>query len=623
MTEHLLRQGEVPIVRGVLIQLWNLLEPRQKRRLVLLQFVSIFMAFSTVFGIAAVMPFFAVLGDPGIVERNEWLGRAWTFLGQPSHERFILYLGIGLVGAIVFSGAVNLLGTLAITRFSFWVGNDFQTVLFREYLSREYLFHAGTNSATLVNNTLQQVGRVLTGILQTGVTLVTSIVSIAVIIGAIVVVNPFVAIGATLLLGGAYVAIYVLVRKRLLAYGKITSEQQGKQVKTLNEGFGGIKEIIVLGTQDVFRRAFEQGCWRISRTQANAQVISVSPKFILEAIAVSGLVGVSLVISRGADNLGGVLAQLTFFGLAAYRLLPALQAVFRSIAVMRNNRPSFERIADDIRLGRERQSMEDGRSVATAWHDRPKRSIRFEGVGFRYAADGPAVLREVDLEIPAGSTVAFVGASGSGKTTAVDVLLGLLAPQEGRLLVDDEEVSGDRRRSWQGCLAYVPQTIFLSDGSIMENIAFGMGKGSIDRDRVARCASMANLDEMIAECEQGLDTLVGERGVRLSGGQRQRIGIARALYRDARVIVFDEATSALDGITEQEVMRSIDALHGERTVVLIAHRLTTVRNADVIFELEHGRIVRQGTYDELLATSTRFRRMAGLDEPETSVPTRP
>jgi len=607
-------------VRSVLIQLWNLLEPRQKRRLVLLQFVSIFMAFSTVFGIAAVMPFFAVLGDPGIVERNEWLGRLWTLLGQPSHERFILYLGIGLIGAIVVSGAVNLLGTLAITRFAFWVGNDFQTVLFREYLSREYLFHASTNSATLVNNTLQQVGRVLTGILQTGVTLVTSLVSIVVIIGAIVVVNPYVAMGATLLLGGAYAAIYVLVRKRLLAYGEITAGQQGKQVKTLNEGFGGIKEIIVLGTQDVFRRTFEQGCWRISRTQANAQVISVSPKFILEAIAVCGLVGVSLVISRGAANLGGVLAQLTFFGLAAYRLLPSLQAVFRCIAVMRNNRPSFEKIADDIRLGRERQALEGAtpRDIEK-WHDRPKRSIRFEQIGFRYSTDGPAVLKEIDLEIPAGSTVAFVGASGSGKTTAVDILLGLLSPQEGRLVVDGEEISGDRRRLWQGCLAYVPQTIFLSDGTIAQNIAFGIDRRSIDPERVARCASLASLDELVATCEHGLDTVVGERGVRLSGGQRQRIGIARALYRDAKVIVFDEATSALDGITEQEVMRSIDALHGERTVVLIAHRLTTVRNADIIFELEHGRIVRQGTYDELLATSDRFRKMAGLDETETSV----
>jgi ABC-type multidrug transport system fused ATPase/permease subunit len=606
-------------VRSVLIQLWNLLEPRQKRRLVLLQFVSIFMAFSTVFGIAAVMPFFAVLGDPGIVERNEWLGWIWELLGRPEYGRFVTLLGIGLVASIALSGTFNLLGALAMTRFCFWVGNDFQVLLFSEYLQRDYLFHARTNSARLVNNTVQQVGWVLSGILQTGIVLVTSLLQILAIVAAIVVVNPRIAIGAAVLLGGAYALIYLLVRKRLLFYGEITAEQQAKQLKTLNEGFGGIKEITLLGTGNMFRRSFEKGCWRISRTQANAQVISQSPRFLLETLSVAGLVVTSLVLAVNTENLGGTMAQLTFLALATYRLLPALQGVFKSIATMRLRRAAFKRVADDIRQGREREAMESASAAVAPWHDRPRRSIRFEGLTFHYEAGGRPVLDGVDLEIPAGSTVAFVGASGSGKTTAIDVLLGLLTPDDGRLVVDGEEIVAERRRAWQGCLAYVPQQIFLTDGTIGENIAFGIDRRRIDRDRVTRCAEMASLGPLLDELEAGLDTVIGERGVRLSGGQRQRIGIARALYRDAKVIVFDEATSALDGITEQEVMRSIDALHGERTVVLIAHRLTTVRNADIIFELEHGRIVRQGTYDELLATSDRFRKMAGLDETETSV----
>ena len=245
----------------------------------------------------------------------------------------------------------------------------------------------------------------------------------------------------------------------------------------------------------------------------------------------------------------------------------------------------------------------------------PKRSLEVDDVSFRYQADRPLVLDGVRLSIAAGSTVGFVGPSGSGKTTLAVVILGLLVPEQGSLLVDGQAIDHSNRAIWQRGLAYVPQNIFLTDGSIAENIAFGVPRHLIDRQRLQESARLARLDDFVGLLENGLDEVIGERGVRLSGGQRQRIGIARALYRNASVLVFDEATSALDGVTEQEVMGAIEALHGQRTIILIAHRLTTVRHCEAIFEFENGRVVRSGTYDELLATSERFRKMAGVSHP--------
>ena len=604
-------------MRSVLLELWRLLDPRQKRRLVLLQLVSIFMAFSTVAGIAAVMPFFAVMAEPSLVESNRWLAAAYEWSGADSNRSFVVRLGIGLIAVIMFANIVNLLGKLALTRFAFWVSNDLQITLFNEYLNRDYLFHSRENSATLVSNTTWQVQRITSGILQQGINLLTNLITIAAIVGAIVVVNPMAAAGAAVLVGGGYVLIYLGVRNRLQRFGQLQTRANAARQRALQEGFGGIKEIIVLNSRGIFRREFEERCWDISKTSADAQVIGQSPKHALECIAVGGLVGVALFMSSAANDASGGagpwLAQLSFLGLAAYRLLPAMQQLFHSITMMRVNRPAFESVIDDLRLGRAR-----GRQAPPPdldWSDRPRRSIELRDVRFRYAPDRPIALDGISLAIAAGSTVGFVGPSGSGKTTTADLVLSLLRPDSGLLAVDGETVDDEKREAWQRQLAYVPQHIFLTDGSVAENIAFGRRRDELDMDRVREAARLAQLEEFVAGLERGYDERIGERGVKLSGGQRQRIGIARALYRNASVLVFDEATSALDGVTEQEVMGAIEALHGQRTIILIAHRLTTVRHCEAIFEFENGRVVRSGTYDELLATSERFRKMAGVSHP--------
>ena len=442
----------------------------------------------------------------------------------------------------------------------------------------------------------------------------TNAVTIAAIVGAIVLVNPLIAVGAAVVLGGSYAVIYFAVRARLRTLGRITSVASQARQKALQEGFGGIKEIIILHTRGLFRREFEQRCWQMSKSAADAQVIHDSPKFLLECVAVSGLVGVALFLGATGAGAGAWLAQLSFLGLAAYRLLPALQMAFHQIAVMRVQRDALDQIAPDLERARAMRRSTLDPEPDPAWRGRPGDAIELRSIGVRYGPDQPRVLQDLSLSIPAGTTVGFVGASGSGKTTTADLLLGLLVPESGSMVVDGETIDDGNREGWQSTLAYVPQHIFLTDGSIAENIAFGVDRGAIDMDRVRDAGRLSRLDEFVEGLDKGYDTAIGERGIRLSGGQRQRIGIARALYRNASVLVFDEATSALDGLTEQEVMAAIEGLQGQRTIVLIAHRLTTVRNCDVIFEFDAGRVVRSGTYDELLRASERFRRMAGVGE---------
>ncbi len=585
----------------------------------LLQFVSLLMAVSTVAGIAAVMPFFAVLADPQLVHTNSWLERTYRFFNFSSEQRFLVCLGIGVVVVIIASNLLNLLGGLATTRFAFWIGNDFQITLFSEYLNRDYLFHARTNSATLVNNTTAQIDRITRGILMQAVAFTNNVVISFSIVVAIVFVDPVIALSTAAGLGGAYGLIYFLVRRKLAEYGRRQSETGAARMKALSEGFGGIKEIIVLHSREVFRSEFQRNCWESSRVQANAQILSISPKYLLEGVAVGGLVTVALLLSFDSDGMSGWLAKISFLGLAAYRLLPSLQWCFQQAATMRANRSAFEELASDLERGRARLRSAGQRAIELKERVvQPLQSIEVEDVSFRYADDRPLVLNNVRMSIPAGATVGFVGPSGSGKTTLADVLLGLLVPQRGRLKVDGREVDDTTREVWQLNLAYVPQNIFLTDGTIAENVAFGVHPDQIDQDRLREAGRLARIEEFVDSLEHGYQERIGERGVKLSGGQRQRIGIARALYRDASVLVFDEATSALDGITEREVMDAIEALQGQRTIVLIAHRLSTVRKCDMIFEFESGRVIRSGTFDELVAQSERFRKMAGLADPASA-----
>jgi ATP-binding cassette, subfamily B, bacterial PglK len=595
-------------------EIWSILTPSQRRQVLAAQIISLAMAFSTVTGIAAIAPFFAVLGEPRLIDQNILLHWLYRHGGFSSQRGFIVLLGVAFVSFVLIANLINALGSLAMNRLALRVGNQLQTAMFADYLSRPYSFHAGTNSATLVKNVVYESTRVTNGILLNGLILVANLVTASFIVLAIVLLNPMVAIAMIAGLAGGYALIYLAVRNRVLRFGRAQSQFAAEQAQIVNEGFGAIKELIVLQVQSFFRDRFGRVSGALALAVAHCQVVAQSPRHLMECVAAAVLVGIALVLGGRQDGVGPWLGQLTFLAFAAYRLLPILQQVFAMIVKIRADHPAFALIAPDLRRARAAQltTSMDLRRSGSVWRAHHRGEIRLNDVSFRYADDRPWALNGVSLSIAPQSTVGIVGANGSGKTTLVDLIAGLLVPAAGYVEVDGTALDDENRAAWQAHVAYVPQNIFLLDASISQNIALGIAAPDIDRGRLLEAARLAQLDELIAALPQGFEHRVGERGVKLSGGQRQRIGIARALYREASVLLLDEATNALDGLTERELMATLGRLRGRYTTILIAHRMSAVRSCDLIFQLEHGKVIGSGTYDGLLKDSEAFRRMAGL-----------
>jgi ATP-binding cassette, subfamily B, bacterial PglK len=594
--------------------LWGILTPKQRRGILIMQIVSVAMAFSTVGGIAAIAPFFAVLGQPDLIDHNALLHWAYAHGGFSNKRAFVVALGIAFIAVMLTANLINVLGSMAMSRVALRVGTELQSTLFGEYLSRPYAFHSRANGTMLFSNILHETARVTNGILRNGFLLVTNLVTASFIILSILLLKPIIALVMIAGLAGGYVLIYFVLRNRLLKLGQSQSRFAIEQAQILQESFGAIKEIIVLQAQNFFRGRFERASKAFSIAAAHSQVVAHNPRHLMECVAAVGLVGLALVLGGREDGVGPWLGQLTFLAFAAYRLLPILQQVFAASVNIRSNRAALALIAPDLRQARTaiHTTLANLMPTDCAWQTRPQQEIRLEEVSFRYAPDQPWALRGVSLRIPARAAVGIVGVNGSGKTTLVDVIVGLLVPSEGHVKVDGSALEAANCAAWQSRIAYVPQNMFLLDASIAQNIALGIPAADIDRHRLSEAARLAQLDELIKTLPAGFDHRVGERGIQLSGGQRQRIGIARALYRAATVLVFDEATNALDGLTEQELMATLGRLRGRYTTILIAHRMSTVRSCDIIFELENGKITGSGTYDGLLKSSAVFRRMTGV-----------
>jgi len=569
--------------------------------------LSIAMAFSTIAGIAAIAPFFAVLGDPQLIDRTNFLHWLYTYFKFPDRRNFEVALGLAFMALVFSANLINLAGSFVMARLAWWIGTDLQSALFGEYLARPYAFHARTHSALLFKNVIYETSRTTNEVLENVLLLVTNVVTAMFIILTVVLLNPAAAVAMIGTLAGGYIVIYLAARNRLLRAGRIQSHLFAEQTRIVNESLGVIKEILVLRVQKYFRDAFERSSYAFARSAIHTEMISRSPRHVMECVAVVGLVVLALIADNRAKGTGEWLGQLTFLGFAAYRLLPTLQQAFGSVVKIRGGRAGFASIVADLRLARAR--IDCKRSEDSSWKERPRHEIQLKNVSFSYESPQTPATSGVSLRIPAGSAVGFVGANGSGKTTLVDLLAGLLEPTAGQIEVDQIPLDAENRAAWQSRIAYVPQDIVLLDNTIARNVALGVSDASIDRERLHQAARLAQLDDYIGTLPDGYEHTVGERGVKLSGGQRQRIGIARALYTDASVLILDEATNSLDGLTEHELMATLMRLRGRYTLILIAQRLNTVRACDVIFEIEQGRVIGSGTYPELLRSSETFQKM--------------
>jgi ABC-type multidrug transport system fused ATPase/permease subunit len=588
---------------SILLTLWHLLDHRQRRQLVWLQLLSIVMALSTVGGIAAVLPFFAALADPDAIEHNALLGTVLQRMHLGNYGSFTAVLGIAFAAVVLIANAVNLFGFLAINRFSARVGDTLYVRLFDEYIHRDYEFHIRSKSSVLAGK-VQESARVTSIVLQQALILVTNLVTIVCVAVAVVLVNPMVAVAAIVGLGASYAAIYVTARKRLLRNGQSESRQHTERARTVNEGLGAIKEVMLAQASDFFVRRFAEQSRSISRAAVNTLVISQSPKYILECVTVACLVGVALYLHSPAGAGGPWMAQLSFVVLAAYRLLPALQQAFSAIAKIRADRAAIAGIECDLGRAPPAPRIARDTRVDRSWRGRPRREIRLCDVSFCYAPDRPAAVRGVSLIIPAGAIVGFIGPNGSGKTTLLDLVSGLLVPQSGHIEVDGMRLDRTNSAAWQSTIAYVPQHVSIFEATLAENIAFGAPRAHLDRERLESAVRLARLTECVAALPNGYEEWLGDRACALSGGQRQRLAIARALYRDASLLIMDEATSALDTAAEGEITATLDLLRPNRTILIIAHRTNALSYCDFVFELSDGDIVGSGKCGQFLPANT-------------------
>lgn len=594
-------------------KLLDLLLPREKAQLYLLTAAMMGLAIVETAGIASIMPFIAVVHSPGHIQTNRWLKLAYDSLGFTSLQSFLLLLGMLALGMLVFSNAFKAFIGWWRLKFDNQLYDMLARRLLAHYMARPYYFFLDRNTTDMSKNVLAEV-RTVTEIVGSGMGLLANALVTLFIVALLLAVDPLVAIVIMTVLGSAYAGIYLLVRRNLAEIDRVRVVANSMKFKFASEALSGIKDLKILGREREFVDRFAKHSGRHARLNVTAGTISQLPKYALEVIAF-GVILVTVLYSLGKDEeTSEIIPILALYAFAGLRLLPSVQQMFASVTSLRSNQLALEVVHRDLTGDAARTDGEHFMARAGDVQPLPfNQELSLRKVTFGYIGTEKAVLQGIDLTIAFNSSIGLVGATGSGKTTIVDLILGLLTPSSGLILVDGVEISGENLARWRRSLGYVPQGIFLCDDTIANNIALGVLERDIDMAAVIRATSIANLHEFIErELPDGYETMIGERGVRLSGGQRQRIGIARALYRDPSVLIMDEATSALDGITEEAVIGALHALSGKKTMITIAHRLTTVKECDVIYLMQEGRIVSQGTYDELLKASPWFRAAARI-----------
>lgn len=586
----------------------DLLTPHERKRAGLLLLMALVMALLDVIGVASIMPFMAVLANPQLVESNVILATTYKSLGFTDPQQFLFFLGVFVFVLLVLSLGFKALTTYAQLRFTLMREYSLGKRLVEGYLHQPYTWFLNRHSADLGKTILSEVGTVIGSGLMPLMTLISQSVVAFALLALLLTVDPVLALTVGAVLGLAYAGMIKLMSGFLSRIGAERIQANQDRFTSVSEAFGAAKEVKVGGLEQAYISRFAAPAKTYARHKASALVVAQLPRFILEAIAFGGMLLVVLSLMVRSGGLATALPIIALYSFAGYRLLPALQQIYSSFSQLLFVGPALDALHSDL------MGLKPAEQAHAAINGMPfKHSIQLDNIHFSYPNAAQPALMGINLSIPANSTIGLVGSTGSGKTTTVDLILGLLEAQEGTLTVDGQVINASNHRRWQKAIGYVPQHIYLADDSVAANVAFGVDSSKIDQAAVECAARIANLhDFVVNELPQGYATAVGERGVRLSGGQRQRIGIARALYHNPQVLILDEATSALDNLTEQAVMEAVNNLGHKITIILIAHRLSTVRQCEQIYLLEKGQVKAQGTYDELTQGSEIFRSMAGV-----------
>ena len=585
------------MINSSIKRLWAHIAPRRKKQFGLLLIIMLITSFAEVVSIGALIPFLGALMSPEKIFANEYIQPIVSSLQITYPNQLLLPLTLLFIAAAIFSAGMRLTLIWAQSRLGHAIGADLSVQIYEKTLYQPYSVHVSRNSSQVIVGISGKIGSVVYNTLLPLLNAASSTLILAAIMAALIAIDPVVALTTFCGFGTVYAVIMVLSRKRLTQNSQRISRESSQVVKALQEGLGGIRDVLIDGTQSVYCKIYRSADLPLRRAQANNQIIGASPRFLIEALGIALIAALAYSLTGREGGIAAAIPLLGAIAIGAQRLLPVLQQLYGSWSHLRGGQASLNDVLDLI----EQPLPSYAKNLAS----KPlsfNQSITLNNISFRYSEQTPWVLRDLKLKISKGARVGFMGTTGSGKSTLLDILMALLLPGKGSLAIDDTIITEQNFRSWQAHIAHVPQSIFLADTTIAENIAFGVQPEQIDYERVEKAAQQAQIVKTIESWEKGYNTFVGERGARLSGGQRQRIGIARALYKRADLIVLDEATSALDNETETAVMDAIDAIDSDITVLMVAHRLSTLKSCDVIYELRSGEIKRHGTYQEMTDT---------------------
>ena len=585
-----------------------LLSHHERKRAYLLLVMILLMAIIDMLGIASIMPFIAVITNPDLIESNHILNFFYEFsskFGVTTNQQFIFLFGIIVFLFLLFSLTFKALTFYVQTRFTSMREYSLGKRLVEGYLHQPYSWFLYRHSAEIGKTVLSESSKVI----NKGLTPLFSLISQSAVAISIIILLILVDLKLTIIVGltlvTAYLSIYKLTQKFISRIGKESVKVNEGRFTALSEAFNAAKEIKLGGLEQIYIRLFSDKAKILAKNTISLSIIGHMPRFTLEAITFGGMILVTLYLISQSGNFITVAPILALYAFAGYRLMPALQNIYNSVIQINFTAPALDSVYKDLK------SLQSYKKVNSQETLKLTTDIKLKDISYDYPNTTSTALKNINLRIEANSTVGLVGATGSGKTTAVDIILGLLEAQRGVLEVDGKEINKNNRRAWQRSIGYVPQQIFLSDNTVKANIAFGVDPKDIDLEAVERASRIANLHEFVTnDLSLQYKTLVGENGIRLSGGQRQRIGIARALYHKPQILILDEATSALDNLTEQAVMEAVHKLRKNITIIIIAHRLSTVKNCDNILLLEKGELKDQGTFEKLIKTNEKFRATA-------------
>src|SRR3989338_678771 len=604
-------------MKSIFSKFLYLFNRREKLQIVVLLILILVGALLETFVVGLIYPFISVLKRPEIIHEH-WMS-SWVYrvMRAGSDKEFIVWIAVGLIGVYLLKNVYLIFLAYTQSRFIFNKQRMFSRRFFTFYLHQPYTFHLQRNTAELLNKINGVIPSLFSSFLLFALMFVIETITTISILGLLILIKPLPAIITVSILGTFIFAFYRILRKKIGELGKLSQHYGEKMIQWVNQGLGGLKETKVLGREEFFINTFDKNSKGLARVQLFMHVINQLPRSFLETICMISMLLIMLLIIVQNKEIQSIIPTLSIFAMAAFRIIPSMNRIFAATAVLRFNSYSVEVVYNDlVSLNKDLNTNDVAkRADATETVIVFNKVIELKNVYYQYPNANRLALNDISIKIPQHYSVGFVGPSGAGKTTLVDIILGLLPPTQGKMLVDGKDIQ-DNLASWQRRIGYIPQNIYLSDDTIRCNIAFGLPDEQIDEEKVWSALESAQLEELVNSFSDKINTFIGERGIRLSGGQCQRIGIARALYHNPEVLVMDEGTASLDNETEREIMKAMRRLCGKKTLIIIAHRLSTVKNCDLLYFVSDGKVVNYGTYDELLINSVDFKEMVMSTEYE-------